>query len=210
MKDILSLIRKACRNTLVLAAVIMPVSAQAQTSIKEALQRQMRNYPESQLCDVYKNFFQDNFGPGHMLNDTAAAGRGLRRELESTERFDGPLYEPTGYKANFYRVNLSLIKDGVVDYDKYFDAFVRSVQGIVPPESDVWRAEWNEIDSEIGNLGLTFPEEAADRAMIAERLASGDFAVHHSQRYNDNYEFHYRIISREIFLAEILPLIQAR
>ena len=28
---------------------------------------QMDNYPESRLIDLYKNFFQDKFGPGHMI-----------------------------------------------------------------------------------------------------------------------------------------------
>ena len=194
--------------------LVAPVAAFGQTvasdapgraTIREALEREMAAYPKSQLADVYKNFFQDNFGPGHILNDTVAAGRYLRRELAETDVFEGPLYEPTGHRGNFLRVNISLIKDGKVDYDTYFSAFVRSVQGIVPPAPGVWRKEWAEIDSEIKSMGLTFPGEEADRKTITERLASDDFAVHHSQLFNDNYNFHYRIISRDIFEKEILP-----
>ena len=196
------------KGVCLLAAITFTIiSAMGQTSIRIALANELTAYPKSQLRDVYKNFFQDNFGPGHILNDTVAAGKYLRSELESTKEFEGPLYEPTGNKGNFYRVNLSLIKDGIVDYDTYFSAFVRSVRGIVQPSANSWRNYWKEIDSEIRDLGLSFVDEHNDRLHIAERLASGDFAVHHSHQFDESYNFHYRIISREIFENEILPLI---
>lgn len=58
-------------------------------SISEALDYQLANYPASQYRDVYKNFMQDFFGPGHILADTAASGKYLRHELAE----DGPLSE---------------------------------------------------------------------------------------------------------------------
>ncbi len=89
-------------------------------SISEALDYEMTHYPASQYRDVYKNFMQDFFGPGHLLADTAASGRYLRQELAEEGPFEGPLYEKTGYKGNFYRVNLSLIKGGTLAYDVLF------------------------------------------------------------------------------------------
>ncbi|MDE6806059.1 MAG: hypothetical protein K2J05_04560, partial [Muribaculaceae bacterium] len=65
-----------------------------QDSVVVALRYQMQNYPASQYRDVYKNFMQDFFGPGHILNDTAASARYLRSELAGDEPFEGPLYEP--------------------------------------------------------------------------------------------------------------------
>ena len=191
--------------TTALLAVGLPCNSE--TTIADAIAAQMEAYPCSQLADVYKNFFQDSFGPGHLLADTAAARQYLRRELHTAPSFDGPQYEPTGHRGNFYRVNLSLIKDGLVDEDTYFKAFVRSMQGIQMPEPDAWREQWSRIDSVIQAQGLVFPDEAADRAAIDSVLRSDDFAVHHSARFNRNYQLHYRIISRDIFEAEILPLI---
>lgn len=101
----------------------------AADSISEALDYQMRHYPVSQYRDVYKNFMQDFFGPGHILADTAASGRYLRQELAEEGPFDGPLYEKTGFRGNFYRVNLSLIKDGTIQYDVFFPAFCRERAG---------------------------------------------------------------------------------
>lgn len=177
-------------------------------SIADALDYQLRHYPVSQYRDVYKNFMQDFFGPGHLLNDTAASGRYLRRELSETTAFDGPLYEKTGYKGNFYRVNLSLIKDGVIPYDLFFNTFVESVQDIVPPPGEDWMKTWGVIDDVIIEKGYHFEDEQKDREELSRQFAEGEYVVHHSKRYNDSVNFHYRIISRENFDNIILPLIQ--
>lgn len=178
-----------------------------QDSIAAALEYQITNYPASQYRDVYKNFMQDFFGPGHILADTAASGRYLRQELKETTRFDGPLYEKTGYKGNFYRVNLSLIKDGTIPYDTYFTTFVESVQGIVPPGGEEWMETWATIDKVITEKGLHFPDEGKDRAEMAKQFAEGDYVVHHSDRFNESVNFHYRIIARDKFESILLPLI---
>lgn len=40
---------------------------------------QMKTYPKSTLKDLYKNFFQDKFGPGHIISDTTSAGKFLKK-----------------------------------------------------------------------------------------------------------------------------------
>lgn len=183
-------------------------NSQTLDSIQSSLNYQLRNYPASQYRDVYKNFMQDFFGPGHILADTTAAGKYLRRELSETSVFDGPLYEPTGYKGNFYRVNISLIKDGIVPYDLFFDAFVKSVRGIVPPDGKSWMEIWNTIDGVIKDNDIHFEDEESDRKALDAQFQNGDYVVHHSKRYNDSVHFHYRIIARDIFENRILPLIK--
>lgn len=177
-------------------------------SIANALDYQLENYPASQYRDVYKNFMQDFFGPGHILADTAASARYLRHELTETDTFGGPLYEKTGYKGNFYRVNLSLIKDSIIPYDLFFNTFVESVQGIVPPTGEDWMKTWGVIDGIISRKGLHFPDEEKDREELAKQFAEGNYIAHHSQRYNDSVHFHYRIISRDNFEQILLPLIK--
>ena len=184
------------------AAEVQPTMAD---SIGQVLEYQLTNYPTSQYCDVYKNFMQDFFGPGHILADTAAASRYLRSELELDVPFEGPLYEKTGFKGNFYRVNLSAIRDGLIPYDVFFNAFVESVQGIEPPASDDWMTTWSAIDSVIVARGHTFPDEEADRERLKAQFEQGNFIAHHSARYNSTVNFHYRIISREKFDSIILP-----
>lgn len=194
--------------TLVAAGCLNALADDSTDSIKSALEYQLENYPASQYRDVYKNFMQDFFGPGHILADTTAAGNYLRRELAEKGAFEGPLYEKTGFNGNFYRVNLSLVRDRKIPYDIFFNAFVDSVRGIVPPSADDWMKQWKEIDMVINQLGLHFENEETDRRELAEQFDKGDFVVHHSQRFNETVNFHYRIISRDNFNRFILPYIE--
>ena len=186
----------------------LPSTPTVADSISDALDYQISHYPSSQYRDIYKNFMQDFFGPGHILADTAASGRYLRQELAEEGPFDGPLYEKTGFKGNFYRVNLSLVKDGIVSYETFFPAFVESVQGIIPPSGEEWMKTWNLIDSVIKAKELHFPDEATDRKELQDQFAEGNYIAHHSRRFNDSVHFHYRIISRANFETIILPLIE--
>lgn len=185
---------------------LKPIPTQ-QDSIAAALDYQLSHYPSSQYRDVYKNFMQDFFGPGHILADTTAAGRYLRQELAENGPFDGPLYEKTGFRGNFYRVNLSLIKDSIVPYDLFFNTFVESVQGITPPSGEEWMKTWHRIDSVMTEKGLHFPDEEIDRSELKKQFDEGNYIAHHSRRFNDSVHFHYRIISRDNFESIILPLI---
>lgn len=178
-------------------------------SIKKALNYQIHNYPASQYRDIYKNFMQDFFGPGHIINNKQTACNGLQNELTVTEVYDGPDYEPTGYQGNFYRVNLRLINDGTIPYETFLNAFVDSVTKIVPPSKEEWFAIWNKIDQEISSMGLIFENEEQDRKELEAQLNEGNFMVHHSDRYNESVNFHYRIISRDNFQKIILPLLQS-
>ena len=181
--------------------------SEVDSKIRCSLERHMSSYPQSTLRDLYKNYFQDNYGPGHIISDKSAADRYLRYELETSKSFEGADYEPTGYEGRFYRVNLSVIKDGRVGYDKYLDAFVRSVNGIKQPTIEEWRKQWNHIDSMIGAMGLQLPDIEQDRALIDSILEAGNVVMHHSQRFSEHYDPHYRIIERGIFEREIMPLI---
>ena len=198
---------------LLVVALSMPLMVSAQTradSIRGSLKYQLDHYPASQYRDVYKNFMQDYFGPGHILNDTVEAHNYLRYELDNSEIFDGPNFEPTGFEGNFYRVNLRLIKDGTIPYDKFFEAFVKSVQGIMPPDGHTWLKIWSEIDNEIQSMGLTFQNEPEDRAELAEQFKQGNFIVHHSRAFNDANNFHYRIISKDIFNRDLRPYLKRK
>lgn len=170
----------------------------------------MERYPHSTLRDLYKNYFQDRFGPGHIIADEKAADNYLRYELENAATMEGDDYEPTGYEERFMRVNLSVIADGRVPYNKYLSAFVRSVNGIEPITIEQWREEWKVIDEVINEMNLNLPDYEADRAEIWALLERGEYVMHHSKLFEQHYDPHYRIIEREIFQREILPLIEQK
>ena len=176
-------------------------------AIIEAVEKQMKMYPKSTLRDLYKNFFQDYFGPGHIIANTDAASNYLQQELATSAEFEGEDYEYTGYKGKMVRVNLKVIADGRVPYDKYLDAFLRSANGITPPSIEEWRAEWAKIDSVIKAMDIELDDAEKDRREINRLLNENKFVMHHSRQFNEHYAPHYRIIERTIFEEEILPLI---
>ena len=190
------------------------VCAVAQTQCVEtlrvrlAVERMVNGYPHSTLQDIYKSFFQDNFGPGHAVPDSAQAAAWLRNELAKVDRLDVPLYEPTGYKDNYYRVSLAAIASGKVNADALLSAFLRSVRMVQPSEVAAWVKEWEQIEGIIATMRLSLPNYDADAKAIAAMLAEGHYAVHHSRVYNEHYAPHYRIIAKDIFEKEILPLIE--
>ena len=177
------------------------------TAVRAAVSRQMQTYPKSTLKDLYKNFFQDKFGPGHIIGDTATAGNYLRRELASYTECSGDIAEPTGWEGNFLRVNLSVIKTGQIPYNTFFDAFVRSVNGIQPVTVAEWKKEWLQIEAIIRSIELALPGYEADRKEIEERLDRGEYVGHHSKVFEETYSPHYRIVSKDIFEKELKPLL---
>jgi hypothetical protein len=199
-------------NTLLL--LIAFVCAHAQTkcvdadAVRVAVERMMADYPHSTLQDIYKSFFQDNFGPGHAVPDSARAAAWLHSELEKVDRLDVPLYEPSGYKGNYYRVSLAAIASGKVQADALLSAFLRSVRAVQPSKVAAWVKEWELIESIIAAMELPLPNYDADAAAIKEMLSKGHYAVHHSRLYNEHYAPHYRIIAKDIFEKEILPLLE--
>ncbi len=176
--------------------------------IKVAVERQLRDYPKSTLQDLYKSFFQDRFGPGHLVNDTSTAGKYLRYELNNSESFHERYYEPIGHNVNFYRVNLSVLKKNKVTYQQFFDAFLRSVKNVNLDDISEWKDEWAFIESVIISMNLNLENFDDDLEMIHSILEQGEYAVHHSEIYNSEYHPHYRIIEKKIFEEEILPLIR--
>ena len=201
-------LRLVASITIVLMLFLGGCQSSEKYKIRESVNQHMERYPHSTLCDIYKNFFQDYYGPGHLLSDVAKADNYLRYELQNSECFEGVDFEPTGYEGNFYRVNLSVIADGRIPYDKFFDAFVRSAQSTTPPEIEWWSDKWHEIEQVIIDMGIELPELSSDQAKINAQLKQGEAVMHHSHLYNSHYAPHYRIIKREIFLEEILPLIK--
>lgn len=176
--------------------------------VRLAVERMVKDYPQLTLQDIYKSFFQDNFGPGHAVPDSAQAAAWLGSELAKVERLDVPLYGPTGCEGNYYRVSLAAVASGKVQQDALLSAFLRSVRAVQPGEVDAWVQEWAQIESVIAAMELQLPGYDADAKAIKEMLATGHYAVHHSRLYNEHYEPHYRIIAKDIFEKEIQPLLE--
>lgn len=192
-----------------IAFTLISCEYQLENEIKKSVKFQLRNYPESTLQDIYKNFFQDAFGPGHLMADTDACLNYLQIELGKFETDKiKTLVEPLGYENNFVRVDLSVIKDGIVSYEDYARAFIESGVYFTTPDPEEWISEWNQIIKVIESLDLEIQDYEADKEKLSKMLDNGDFVVHHSQKFIDSYKPHYRIIYKEIFDKELLAFFE--
>jgi glyoxylase-like metal-dependent hydrolase (beta-lactamase superfamily II) len=166
--------------------------------VQQAVREQLKKYPESRLQDIYKSFFQDYFGPEHLIPDTAMAAAYLRQELAESDITPADVFiEPVGWEGRFYRVNLSAVKENKISFSVLLDVFVRSAGHAAKPPLPVWQAQWDEIVSHIDALQLHLPDYEADKENLRQILQSGHYAVHHSEAFNKAYHPHYRIVSRD-------------
>ena len=170
-------------------------------AIRVAVERQLRDYPASTLQDVYKSFYQNRFGTGHMIADSVATERYLFRELEtmaaepaaSTVRY----WEPAGADTQHVRVYLQTVVDGRLSPQQLNSAFFRSAQTQRQVPFD-WATEWQTIMQVIDDNHLPVADSVADRARLVE-MSRTNAAAHHSRGYNAAYHPHYRVVRKEIF-----------
>lgn len=173
-------------------------------SICAAIERQMAAYPKSTLQDIYKSFYQDCFGPGHMITDTTSARSYLMHELSEMTNTSAVYYEPTGNEGRYVRVYLSAVADSLITAEQLLDAFMRSANTDKVKNND-WEAEWNCIVGVITKRGIVLNDFDEGVAMLSEASRNHQ-AVHHSQTYNEAYHPHYRIVERSIFENELRSL----
>ncbi len=185
------------------------------SSEKAAIARQLQDYPESRVQDIYKSFCQDNLGPGHLIPDPLSAKNYLLSELDTfredldSARYDAPgiKYYPAGDKGNYVRVDLSIVLDGLVGEEAYLDAFVRSANEGKRLTEEQWLAKWKKVEKIIRKDFPDIPDATEDLEMIDSHVNEGKLIMHHSEAFGKAYHPHYRIIARDIFEKEIKPLI---
>ena len=170
-------------------------------SMRSAIERQMATCPESTLQDIYKSFYQEHFGPGHIISDTASARRYLIRELSEMGETQSPYFEPTGSQGDYVRVYLSAVSDSLITAEQLLDAFVRSANLWQEPTVS-WMEKWEAIVSIIQANKMEIEGFETDLPLLTE-AAQNNQAVHHSRRYNVAYHPHYRIVERSIFEIEL-------
>ena len=176
-------------------------------AIEAAIARQVEMYPASTLQDIYKSFYQEQFGPGHIIEDEYSAAAYFHQEtsLSTEEPYGGYLYEPTGVEGDYYRVNLYAVKSGILPQEVLLSAFLRSARPVTPEGIKTWKKRWRKVVKVASEFNL--PGYEADKKALDEILSSDtpDKAVHHSDAYNAAYDPHYRIVEKEIFETEIMP-----
>ena len=145
--------------SIAIIGIMFPMVAIAQKvnpdDVKTAVERIMADYPLSTLQDIYKSFFQDKFGPEHIISDTIAARKYLLSELNRTDIDSVVVLEPTGIKGNYIRVGLGAIKSGKVDVSVFLSTFIRSANVTDKSVIEQWASEWAEAVEVIDEMNLS-------------------------------------------------------
>ena len=163
-------------------------------AIRSMCEEIAQRYPHATLQDVYKTCFQDFFGAEHLLSDTAAAHRYLLYEIEATRAQDlnaMPIYEPTGFRHRFTRVNLSLVHSGEMTEEELFALFMEAA-GTNNAFSDNWAEEWAKVEAIALEVHPTWTDTTLQA--VLQFAASTASPVRHSETFRQTYNPHYRII----------------
>ena len=201
--SILSVLLMAC-------CVFLSVSCQPDAT-REAIERQLQQYPASRVQDIYKSFCQDNLGPGHLIPNPEAAKAYLLEELRTYRQdIDSARYEipaerfvPVGDAGNYVRVDLSVVLDSLIEPETLLDAFVRSANEGKTLTEDEWKAKWASVAAILQKDFPDIPDAARDLAAIDSLVAEGHLILHHSEAFGAAYHPHYRIVAKDIFANEL-------
>ena len=196
------------RKVLFMLAAVMLMGCAGQNDVEKTIARILEQYPQAEMPDVYKTFYQDRFGPGHMITDTAAFREYTTYELQVAAEDTVPnlYYEPTGAQGRFVRVYLRCVNEGLLTSEQLMDAFLRSAQPTEQPQQS-WAEEWAYISLVAAQAGITCSDEDSD---LLRQAAEANRAIHHSDAYRNAYHPHYRIVRRDIFDNEIKEQISNR
>ena len=117
----------SCRSTVKPETVDVPCA--------DALIAYAEQYPEAEPTDLYKLVFQDLYGPGHLITDSASCAGYIQKEVDAmAETALFPLFEYTLCDSNFVRVNLKAVKDGRLSVRELTRAVLCSAEGLPTPD----------------------------------------------------------------------------
>ncbi len=159
--------------------------------------QQLKNFPLSTLVDLYKSLFQDEFGPGHLLENEEASFSYLEKELKNMRSYNRYEFENCGLGNNFCRVPLDLILDQKIDTKTYFSLFLEGSKSFKEPPLVKWQSKWQTINNTFKLIKDQIANFTADSDYILDSLSKGIYALSHSEQYRNEYEPHYRIFTLE-------------
>lgn len=185
-----------------------------EASVRAAVEHLQEIYPQIRLQDIYKSFFQDYFGPAHIMGKREGVMKYLASELEEMDKegqedLSGRGYAvPCGLGENYFQVSLNVVKDGIMTLDEFADAFIAG-GGSEPEVTDEWTGRWELLKRVVKGMVPQPEGYREDVKMINSLLKEGKYVVHHSRQFEEAYKPHYRIIRGDIYRSVILPRIAA-
>ena len=145
----------------------------------------LKTYPQMSTQDIVKLLYQNHFGPGHFIKNKELVIDYYNKELQSTNiNNNDNLYEHIG--NNFLRLNIfpynKIYKDNnIINY--FYESSLFDFNNLELKNSFI------NILKEIPNDGFLDSYEYSN--------------VHHTQKYNDVYMPHYRVINTKYLTIDM-------
>ena len=166
--------------------------------ITKLIKSEFELHPKAQLIDYCKLFFQGTFGPGHIISDNNSAMEFLENELEKSSIFEEKDFQNISYINDFYRVNINVINKGMVSFDDFIDAFLKSVKLKNEINYKEWYETWKNIEQQIIMMKIPI-EKIKEQSAELLGIIKDKQLMSHSKIYRTTYSPHYRLISSEKF-----------
>lgn len=171
-----------------LLILLVPLAA-----VQQLCEDMVNRYPAATLQDLYKTCYQDFFGPGHMVADSASALAYIHHEVEDVTG-DGAKDELTGFRHRFVRLDLRRVALGELSEQEVLRRFMDAANTATPVHND-WPGEWKQIEAIALQVHPQWQDSTLQDAL--HEAAAKKAAVHHSESYRSTYKPHYRIIKNE-------------
>lgn len=172
-----------------LAAVAALLAAAAEPA-DDVLIAELKRRPAATAVDLYKLLHQSEYGPGHLIEDVAAARRHLAREMDGL----GPTLAGEALREDLgdglVRINLRPFRDAGGSGEDLVHAMVATARSI---RGDVRRLD-SRIEAACRTLERQGSRAAELRALAREQARKGHPALHHSEPYRQAYRPAYRVI----------------
>lgn len=165
--------------------------------VNQLLSAHLARYPAMQLDDIYKLLHQAALGPGHAVENPAAARKRLAEEIAALGEAPGELLQdvisPDGRLA---RVHLRPYLAAGGDPDTLHRAFVATANSY--PASPDKLAKFCACLGDLAAAGgIAFTREAT--LAYFDDIARGGYpAIHHSEAYRNAYRPAYRVVALDL------------
>lgn len=159
--------------------------------MKEILRKHLKKYPKMQIQDAVKLLFQSEFGPGHLLSNTAYAEKLLREEIELTKENEPEMEEISDSFVRYYLGHLT--QDDVNDV---LSAMIESAQVQGSKENFLKKLS---VLKEMN----AFPVDDLDE-YLNDYIKRDSWMVSHSEMYRECYHPHYRVLLKKCALELML------
>lgn len=182
----------------ILPVLVHCASNHKNISVEELIQLHLKNHAQMQVQDVYKLFYQGNFGPAHILQHQEHAKKYLVEEFRSVEASDSEsLTEPISTDGKMIRVNFAAFKHADGNIEALWQTLVKSAE-LVKPDTARFRKDWNEFVELANQKTFSFPQK--DIELFDKKVHESQFpTVHHTEAYRQTNHPAYRVVLREVF-----------